>query len=716
MKARPFLWSKLVWNMFDFASDARNEGDMPGRNDKGLVTYDRQTRKDAFYWYKANWTTDPMVYITGHTFTNRLTNIITAKVYANCDSVELFVNGTSQGSTTSSNCIFTWPAVLFGGTNIVQATGTKGGSNVTDSLVWIAPISPPGVTIISPAPPTIFLNDTNAVLQLSATATDYEPNSAPPMTTSWSQTSGLGTVTFGDTNALSTTAHFSSNGVYNLTFQAAKGVLTLSVGLTVVVGNVPYGPTLKVRFPFDDAGPGTNTPSDTSGGGVSASLKMINSSGAAADYHGAANSGVAGLTTGSRALNFSSNTSQGGSGSIAATTNASLGFGNVSNFVTTMWFKQSVLLANNIGPRMFVLGNSTNIDCGTANSIGMKFQDASDLWFFVNTNQATAAFGSSLPLNNWIFVAMAYDGTNVSLYEGTDVTPAMLVSKTSVASQIVPLGNAASLDIGNRLNRDRDFAGWIDDFRFYTGAGDASFVEGVRQSAAGPAGLTATPGNNQVALTWNALLGATSYNIKRSTVSGGPYSVISASGTITGTNDVDSTAVNGMTYYYVVSAATSISTAGETANSPTEAGVILPTPPPAPVASYNSPMYAGMTLYLTASTVPGATYSWTGPNGFTSANQNPSLVKANQSASGTYSVTATVSGLTSSPGTVAVTVNPPMTFTAQMLSGSLILNWPYGTLQSATNILGPWNNVSGATPPFTNTPTGPQQFYRIQLQ
>ncbi|MBW8863869.1 MAG: hypothetical protein JF609_02905, partial [Verrucomicrobia bacterium] len=347
---------------------------------------------------------------------------------------------------------------------------------------------------------------------------------------------------------------------------------------------------------------------------------------------------------------------------------------------------------------------------------GMKFQDASDLYFFVNGNQATAAFGSSLPLNTWTFVAMAYDGTNVSLYEGTDISPAALISKTAVANQIVPLGSAASLDIGNRLNRDRDFAGWIDDFRFYTGSSDAGFVEAVRQSAAGPAGLTAAPGNNQVALSWNALFGATSYNLKRSTTSGGPYTMISPVTTVVTTNWTDTTASNGMTYYYVVSAATPFIATGETANSSMEAVVTLPTPPPMPVAGYNSPMYAGMTLYLTASTLPGVTYNWIGPNGFASAVQNPALTKAGQNAAGIYSVTATSNSLTSSPGTVAVTVNPPVNFSAQVLSGNFILNWPYGTLQSATNILGPWNNVNGATPPFTNTPAGPQQFYRIQLQ
>ena len=719
MAARPFLWCKLVWNEFDFGADGRNEGDTSGRNDKGLVTYDRQVRKDAFYYYKANWTTNPMVYITGHTFTSRLTNMITAKVYANCDSVELFVNGSSQGSVTSSNCIFTWPVALFAGTNSVQAIGVKGGIDVTDSLIWIAPTSPPSVAIVNPATPTIYLNSNNVLLSLSATATDYESNSAPAMTTAWSQTGGPGIVIFGNVAAPATTASFSTNGVYNLLFQAAKGALSSSAGLTVVVGNVPYGPALKVRFPFDDAGSGTTTPSDTSGGGVNVALPMINQSGGTTNLHGAANSGVAGLTNPNRALNLSSNPNQGTtgvSGNFAAVTNSALGFGNVNSFVVTMWMKQLYLLPANFGPRMFILGNSTNSDCGTANSIGMKFQDAADLYFFVNTVQATAAFGSNLPTNSWIFVAMAYDQTNVTLYEGTDVTAAALISTTAAAGQTVPLGSAASLFLGNRLDRARCFAGWIDDFRCYTGAGDLSFVESVRQSASGPSGLTAAPGNNQVSLSWNPLLGATSYNIKRSAVSGGAYTVISPVGIVTGTNYIDSTATNGATYFYVVSAATSISAAAETASSSTEASVTLPNPPPAPTASYNSPLYAGMTLYLTASSVSGVTYNWTGPNGFTSANQNPSIVNASTNASGIYSVTATVGGLTSSPGTVAVTVNPPLVFSVQTSSGNLILNWQYGTVQSATNLFGPWSNIIGAMSPFTNTLLAPQEFYRILLQ
>ncbi|HTR42210.1 MAG TPA: glycoside hydrolase family 2 TIM barrel-domain containing protein [Pseudomonadales bacterium] len=151
MQARPFLWCKFEWTMFDFAVAGRNEGDTPGRNDKGLVTYDRKTRKDAFYFYKANWTTNPMVYITGHTFTNRLTDSVMAKAYANCDSVELFLNGKSQGTVTSTNCIFTWPLTLSPGKNEIMAVGNKGKTSVKDSLVWHAPVSTATISTGTPS-------------------------------------------------------------------------------------------------------------------------------------------------------------------------------------------------------------------------------------------------------------------------------------------------------------------------------------------------------------------------------------------------------------------------------------------------------------------------------------------------------------------------------------------------------------------------------------
>ena len=138
MQARPYLWLKSVWNMFDFASDGRNEGDTPGRNDKGLVTYDRQTRKDSFYWYKANWTTNGFVYISSRRFTPRVTTTVEVKAYSNGDNVQLLINGVSQGTLTSTNHIYKWTGqTLAGGSNTLMAIGTQGSQTYTDTVVWV---------------------------------------------------------------------------------------------------------------------------------------------------------------------------------------------------------------------------------------------------------------------------------------------------------------------------------------------------------------------------------------------------------------------------------------------------------------------------------------------------------------------------------------------------------------------------------------------------
>src|SRR6266545_4541136 len=138
IQARPYLWGTFVWNMFDFAADQRSEGDTHGRNDKGLVTYDRATRKDAFYWYKANWTTTPFVYITSRRWTDRTVATTTIKVYATADSVQLALNGTPIGGPkTSTNHIYTWAVTLSPGANTIAVTGTRGGTTLNDTVSWI---------------------------------------------------------------------------------------------------------------------------------------------------------------------------------------------------------------------------------------------------------------------------------------------------------------------------------------------------------------------------------------------------------------------------------------------------------------------------------------------------------------------------------------------------------------------------------------------------
>jgi beta-galactosidase len=138
LAARPYIWGKFIWNMFDFASDSRNEGDGPGRNDKGLVTYDRQIRKDAFYWYKANWSTEPLAHITSRRFNPRTTATIDVKVYSNLETVTLSVNGVSLGAPTTDQHLFRWTNVALDiGDNRVEVVATNAsGQTATDAVTW----------------------------------------------------------------------------------------------------------------------------------------------------------------------------------------------------------------------------------------------------------------------------------------------------------------------------------------------------------------------------------------------------------------------------------------------------------------------------------------------------------------------------------------------------------------------------------------------------
>ncbi|MEN8124823.1 MAG: sugar-binding domain-containing protein [Bacteroidota bacterium] len=93
----PFIWGSYVWNMFDFSVPEWDRGDIKGRNHKGLITYDRKIKKDAFYWYKANWSEDPVLYLTGRRNNNLDKNDLTFKAYCNIGIPELFINGKSRG-------------------------------------------------------------------------------------------------------------------------------------------------------------------------------------------------------------------------------------------------------------------------------------------------------------------------------------------------------------------------------------------------------------------------------------------------------------------------------------------------------------------------------------------------------------------------------------------------------------------------------------------
>ena len=90
---RPYIWAMHCWNMFDFGADGRNEGGKPGQNQKGLVTFDRKTKKDAFYIYKAYLSKEPFVHICGRRYADRAERETEIKVYSNQPRVTLFVDG-----------------------------------------------------------------------------------------------------------------------------------------------------------------------------------------------------------------------------------------------------------------------------------------------------------------------------------------------------------------------------------------------------------------------------------------------------------------------------------------------------------------------------------------------------------------------------------------------------------------------------------------------
>ncbi|MCD8061357.1 MAG: glycoside hydrolase family 2 protein [Akkermansiaceae bacterium] len=138
IKERPEVWGSFVWNMFDFGSAGRFEGENPGINDKGLVTYDRKTPKDAYFFYKANWSSKPTVYITSRRFAERTEKTVPVKVYSNASSVKLSVNGKAVGSVRPDELRrAVWPEVaLKPGVNTITATATIGGRTYTDSCKW----------------------------------------------------------------------------------------------------------------------------------------------------------------------------------------------------------------------------------------------------------------------------------------------------------------------------------------------------------------------------------------------------------------------------------------------------------------------------------------------------------------------------------------------------------------------------------------------------
>ena len=138
LKSAPYIWGTFVWSMFDFTSYWRHEGGVVGRNDKGLVTADRKIRKDTFYFYKANWSDEPVLYITSRRDTDRTNAVTDVKLYSNATEAEISINGVSQGTQQNDgNGVILWKNLkLNPGKNSIEAHANRNGQPLTDHCDW----------------------------------------------------------------------------------------------------------------------------------------------------------------------------------------------------------------------------------------------------------------------------------------------------------------------------------------------------------------------------------------------------------------------------------------------------------------------------------------------------------------------------------------------------------------------------------------------------
>lgn len=140
MAQRPYLMGTWIWNMFDFGSGNRHEGDIGQTNTKGIVTFGRDVKKDVFFFYKANWSQAPVTYIAERRHTQRVYKTAQVKVYSNAASVSLRVNGAEVARKSAAECpvkVCNFGDVpLAAGVNTISAVGDHGGQSVTDFVNW----------------------------------------------------------------------------------------------------------------------------------------------------------------------------------------------------------------------------------------------------------------------------------------------------------------------------------------------------------------------------------------------------------------------------------------------------------------------------------------------------------------------------------------------------------------------------------------------------
>jgi len=138
IERNPIIVASYVWNMFEFAVPAWNRGGVNARNLKGLITFDRKQKKDSFYWYKANWNPEPMIYLANRRDNKRTSATTKIQVFSNLSAVTIEVNGKTYTAKQGVNAKH-WvveQVALKKGENIVKAYGKVAGKELSDEMVW----------------------------------------------------------------------------------------------------------------------------------------------------------------------------------------------------------------------------------------------------------------------------------------------------------------------------------------------------------------------------------------------------------------------------------------------------------------------------------------------------------------------------------------------------------------------------------------------------
>lgn len=135
----PYIIASYLWNMFDFAVPMWSRGGVPARNLKGLMTFDRKIKKDSYYWYKANWSEEPVLYLTQRRNTDRERRRTSVTVYSNIGTPTVYLNGKEltgiRKGYTDVHYVFD-NIMLEQGENKIKTVATHNGKEYTDEIVW----------------------------------------------------------------------------------------------------------------------------------------------------------------------------------------------------------------------------------------------------------------------------------------------------------------------------------------------------------------------------------------------------------------------------------------------------------------------------------------------------------------------------------------------------------------------------------------------------